>query len=103
MSHANCFRQFSAAAARTAVALAAVVTLGTLDAATRASAQGAWSQGAWCAHYYGRGGGGTNCGFYTIQQCREAVSGVGGECTVNPWTTPREQPQRRKPPPRGTQ
>jgi hypothetical protein len=24
----------------------------------------------WCAVYGGRGGGGTNCGFLTIEQCR---------------------------------
>jgi hypothetical protein len=62
-----------------ALALAAVVTLGTLDATTPASAQGTW-----CAHYSGKSGG-TNCGFFSQQQCREAVSGEDGECAVNPW------------------
>ena len=32
----------------------------------------------WCAVYGGRGGGGTNCGFLTIEQCRATVSGIGG-------------------------
>jgi hypothetical protein len=33
----------------------------------------------WCAEYWGdRGGGGTNCGFLTLEQCRAAVSGVHG-------------------------
>jgi hypothetical protein len=27
----------------------------------------------WCAVYSGDGGGGTNCGFLTIQQCRDTV------------------------------
>jgi hypothetical protein len=77
------FLRFSAAAGRTARALAAFVTLGTLDATSPASAQGACAQGAWCAHYSGRAGG-TNCGFYTLQQCREAISGVGGVCSPSP-------------------
>ena len=37
----------------------------------------------WCANYGGRGGGGTNCGFYSFQQCIAAVSGTGGFCTQN--------------------
>jgi len=42
----------------------------------------------WCAEYGGfRGGGGTNCYFVTIQQCRAAVSGVGGFCRPNPFYT----------------
>jgi hypothetical protein len=38
----------------------------------------------YCADY-GTGGGdaGTNCYFVTLQQCREAVSGVGGYCREN--------------------
>jgi Protein of unknown function (DUF3551) len=34
-------------------------------------------RGAWCANY-NMGGGATNCGFATFQQCMAAVSGVGG-------------------------
>src|SRR5262245_53969965 len=37
----------------------------------------------WCAQYSGDGGGGTNCGFLTIEQCREDVSGIGGFCVRN--------------------
>ena len=36
----------------------------------------------WCAQYGGRSGG-TNCGFVTWEQCRAAVSGVGGFCRLN--------------------
>jgi hypothetical protein len=68
------------AALRAALALAAVMAVGTLEA-TPASAQGAW-----CANYSGRAGG-TNCGFYTWEQCRATVSGVGGFCTPSPWAT----------------
>lgn len=38
----------------------------------------------WCAEYGGgRFGGGTNCGFVTIQQCQAAISGLGGFCRRN--------------------
>jgi len=35
----------------------------------------------WCANYSGKGG--TNCGFYSFQQCQAAVSGRGGFCARN--------------------
>lgn len=38
----------------------------------------------WCAIYGGRGGGGTNCGFSTLQQCMATISGIGGSCERNP-------------------
>jgi hypothetical protein len=52
----------------------------------------------WCAMYGGGAGddGGTNCYFVTLEQCRAAVSGVGGFCAPNwfydgrPVTTPGE-------------
>ena len=37
----------------------------------------------WCAEYGGGRGGGTNCYFMTLGQCRAAVSGVGGFCSPN--------------------
>jgi hypothetical protein len=36
----------------------------------------------WCANY-GSGFGAENCGFSTIQQCMEDVSGIGGFCEPN--------------------
>jgi len=51
----------------------------------------------WCAKYAGGGfGGGTNCYFITIEQCRAALLGNGGFCEPNtfydgrPVTTPGE-------------
>ena len=42
----------------------------------------------WCAVYGGRGGGGaTNCGFVTLEQCRATISGIGGTCELNPRYT----------------
>ncbi|MHB8108264.1 MAG: DUF3551 domain-containing protein [Candidatus Cryosericum sp.] len=38
----------------------------------------------WCALYGGGdNSGGRNCGFSTIEQCRETVSGAGGSCEPN--------------------
>ncbi|MGB6537190.1 MAG: DUF3551 domain-containing protein [Xanthobacteraceae bacterium] len=37
----------------------------------------------WCANYSGHGGGGTNCGFTSFQQCMATVSGIGGFCDQN--------------------
>ena len=38
----------------------------------------------WCAYYEaGEGGGGTNCGFTTYEQCMATVSGMGGFCARN--------------------
>jgi len=39
----------------------------------------------WCAEYAGggQGGGGTNCYFLTLEQCRASVSGIGGFCREN--------------------
>ena len=42
----------------------------------------------WCAVYAGDGGGGTNCGFLTIEQCRATVSGIGGFCAPNQFYNP---------------
>ena len=42
----------------------------------------------WCAQYGGRGGGGTNCGFYSFAQCMAAVSGNGGFCSRNQLENP---------------
>jgi len=79
----------SAAAQRMAIALGVVITLWALDAATPASAQGAW-----CAQYSGMDGG-TNCGFYTIQQCQAAISGVGGFCSPSPYVRQNPAPRRK--------
>ena len=36
----------------------------------------------WCAQY-GSDGGGRNCGFSTLEQCRTTTSGMGGFCEPN--------------------
>jgi Protein of unknown function (DUF3551) len=42
--------------------------------------------GSWCANY-GNQGGGTNCGFYSYDQCMAAISGNGGMCSRNQWSS----------------
>ena len=57
----------------------------------------------WCAYYNFDRGGATNCGWATFEQCRAAVSGVGGSCGANPqYESPRglylsTRPPRRDP------
>ena len=50
----------------------------------------------WCAVYGGRGGGASNCGFLTIQQCRDTVSGIGGFCAPNQFYNPKPAARARK-------
>jgi len=48
----------------------------------------------WCAVYSGNKGGGTNCGFSTLDQCRATVSGIGGFCEPNLFYTGPDRPVR---------
>lgn len=80
--------------------LCAVMAIATVDTA-RADPY------RWCAVYSGGGmfggGGGKNCGFVTLAQCRATISGIGGRCEPNPFydgrpvVTPEERaaPRRR--------
>jgi hypothetical protein len=61
-----------------AIGIAAIASLPTL-----VTPVGAEIEYPWCAQYSGRGGGGRNCGFSTIEQCRATVSGIGGFCEPN--------------------
>ena len=51
----------------------------------------------WCAQYARSGA--KNCGFVTFQQCRATVSGVGGQCVINPFyvAAQQERPVNKKP------
>jgi hypothetical protein len=63
---------------------AAVATLCAFP--SRAAAQGAFC--AMDSHGY------SNCGFYTLAQCRQALAGMGGTCSPNPAAKAQgEQPQ----------
>jgi hypothetical protein len=60
-----------------ALSLAALAGTVAIDAGRQARADGAW-----CADQGGRGGY-TNCGYYSFEQCLDAVNGVGGSCRPN--------------------
>ena len=47
----------------------------------------------WCGQY-GTRGGARNCGFTTSEQCRAAISGMGGYCIENPFYQRRADPRR---------
>jgi hypothetical protein len=64
--------------------LAALTAAFALDTAPASAQSGGYRLYPWCAYYSTRGGA-TNCYFSTIEQCRAAVSGVGGYCGVNTW------------------
>ena len=70
-----------------AILVALAITGLVADARTTASAA------AWCAAYRN---GGTNCGFYTYEQCRATVSGDGGFCNRNAFEADAEKPAARK-------
>jgi hypothetical protein len=65
-------------------------------AAVSLSTIGARADGTWCAHY-GTGFSGMNCGFYSFDQCRASVSGIGGFCQANTFSAhaPAREPRRR--------
>jgi hypothetical protein len=63
-------------------------------AALSISTIGAHGEGSWCATYGGNGG--TNCGFYSSQQCMAAISGNGGFCSQNGFYGTAREPRRRR-------
>lgn len=64
-------------------ALAAWAVAGAMPAFDKAHAADPYR---WCADYTVLGGiGARNCYFMTLEQCRAAVSGVGGMCVPNPF------------------
>jgi hypothetical protein len=52
------------------------------------------ADGTWCAQY-GTGFSGKNCGFYSFEQCRASVSGIGGFCQRNTFSATVAEPRRR--------
>jgi uncharacterized membrane protein len=65
--------------------LAALAAASSLNASPASAQQGGYPLYPWCAYYGGGRGGGTNCYFSTWEQCRQAASGNGGYCAVNPF------------------
>jgi hypothetical protein len=61
------------------IGIAAIASLPTFVTPARAEIEYPW-----CAQYGGgENGGGRNCGFSTLEQCRATVSGIGGSCEPN--------------------
>jgi hypothetical protein len=46
------------------------------------------SAAPWCTEYGGSGRGGTNCGFYSFEQCMANAWGNGGFCRRNAFEDP---------------
>ena len=57
----------------------AIVVASIMLATLSAFPAGVRAEGSWCARYTTAG---TNCGFYSFEQCQASVSGVGGFCTA---------------------
>ena len=70
-------------------AMGAIAILSLMLAMTPARAEGSW-----CAQY-SSGSGGTNCGFYSFDQCMAAVSGNGGFCRQNGFYGQQNYPRTR--------
>ena len=73
--------------------------LGTLVAAVCLDTPAKAQNYPWCEYLGGGmgGGGGRNCGFVTLEQCRETVAGMGGFCERNLfYTGPTERPVKHK-------
>ncbi len=68
----------------TCVKIAAILFV--MAAATRAEAATAFNY-PWCANYMMQNGP-KNCGFTTLAQCWQTVSGIGGYCAANPAYVP---------------
>ena len=66
--------------------LAALMAAATLTVLANQPAQA--REYPWCAHYGGADNDSVNCGFETVEQCRAAISGVGGYCQTNPRYIP---------------
>ena len=81
---------------RLATLLFAVLAVPTLLASSTLAYEMPYDPYPWCAVYSGDGGGGTNCGFLTIQQCRDTVSGIGGFCAPNQFYNPRSAARSQK-------
>jgi hypothetical protein len=79
------------------LALAALFLLPVLTASSARAYDMPYDPYPWCAAYSGDGGGGTNCGFLTIEQCQATVSGIGGCCAPNQFYNPGRPRSARKP------
>lgn len=77
------------------LALAATALFALVVPATTASARSYVYSTEYCARDYD---GAMDCSYFTLRQCREAVSATGGDCAVNPRYTGEPAPRSRRAP-----
>jgi hypothetical protein len=76
--------------------LAAVAATATLISAPAGAYEMPYDPYRWCAVYGAVLGGATNCGFITLEQCRQTIAGLGGFCNPNPFYNPHPAKQKRR-------
>ena len=76
-----------------------LLTLGILGSMFAFASSAEAQNYPWCAEYGGgdMGGGGTNCGFTTYEQCMATLSGMGGFCNRNTQYVPPPGPHLNRP------
>ena len=75
--------------------LAATALLALIVPTTTASARSYIYSTEYCARDYD---GAMDCSYFTLRQCREAVSATGGDCAVNPRYSAEPAPRYRRAP-----
>jgi len=75
------------------ISMRAIAVVAITCAALSLSVVGARA-GTWCANYSNQSG--SNCGFYSFEQCRATVSGIGGFCTRNSFSGYASEPRARR-------
>ena len=79
--------------------IAAAFAMATMACLMAASPARAETQYPWCAQYSDEDNNSTNCGFVTLAQCKETVSGIGGFCQENPaYPAALPKPKRQRAP-----
>jgi hypothetical protein len=77
----------------TGLAFTATALFALIVAAPPASARVSISSIEYCARDYD---GAMDCSYFTLRQCREAVSATGGDCAVNPRYSGEPAPRYRR-------
>jgi hypothetical protein len=81
--------------ATTGLALVTAALIALIVPATTAAARSYIYSTQYCARDYD---GAMDCSYFTLRQCRKAVSATGGDCAVNPRYTGEPAPRYRRGP-----
>ena len=79
----------------TGLALTVAALIALFAPATTADARSYISSTEYCARDYD---GAMDCSYFTLKQCRQAVSATGGDCAVNPRYSGELAPRYRRAP-----